>query len=270
MCDWAWRALTLLVAVAAILALPFVFSTEEVLNSQFLNAWFAGSPPSRGAAYLYFVASSAWRSTAIVLACAGGSLVAGAAIDSWHPRITRSLAGVASALRFLPAIAWLPLTMAVFGLTTLRGQSAFVALGVCPLFVFHFLQGIQHCEPEKLAVAQLSGASRLRTTLMLKVPNARGDIWHGFRLSLGLGFVLAVVYEAFSLSTPGVCRIVEITEVVRYPTSDLAAFVVLLFSCGLLLDQMAVAARDAHSAVSRWYEMSVFCPRLATKTTHEG
>jgi ABC-type nitrate/sulfonate/bicarbonate transport system permease component len=236
------RSVVLTAMMLIIVALPCVMSNEVLrLDTQVVME----NGGTRLGAHLRLTASTVARSLLAFGICWVACVVVAAILVMWKAPVAAAFEAIVSAMRFLPAVAWLPLQVATIGQLGWTAQLAFVSFGVVPLVSFHLLHGFRRCDREKLILARLVGASRWRTFVGIVAPNARHEIFHSQRVGLGMSFVLVVVYEYVFPHVGGVARIVDLLNLARYPVSDAALFTMLLLCLGLLLDQAAVLARDA-------------------------
>lgn len=228
-----FRGLFCTAAVGALILIPFAFSREVLRPEMSVVEQFEGS---RYLAYWWLIGQSLSR----LFVTAFASFLAIAAIVGviWilPRRAAETAEAILSAARYTPAIGWLPLTIAIVGISNYRSQVVFVLAGAGPLVLFHLLHGLRSCSPHLILVARLSGASRWRM-ILLRLAAAEREAFHALRLNIGIAFVLTVVYGMLFPSVVGVERLVETLEVLRYPLLDFALFAGVLLSLGILLDQ---------------------------------
>lgn len=237
----SFRIIAMVVGLAMLLMLPLAFSNEVLsLDSHLVQ----DSPGGTYATYLNLVIHTFGRVLGIVALCFTICFIIAATLSILIRPIAQAIEIAANGMRFLPAVAWLPVIIALVGVSTARAQLFFVALGVIPVVLYSLLHGFSSCPQEKLLVARLSGASRWRTFSRIVLPNSSRDVFYALRLGLGLGFVLVVVHEFIFPSVFGVARVVEILEIMRYSAMDGFLFTLVLLAMGILLDQGSIIAYD--------------------------
>jgi ABC-type nitrate/sulfonate/bicarbonate transport system permease component len=229
--------MAVVMAIFAVLILPFFFSQEVLLP--FGRA--AEYSPGERAIHAYrLIGSTVLRTLVIAGACFSFCFFLSSLLLVFSRRTAGMLEILANGMRFLPAVAWLPITITVVGMMTLLSQLVFVALGVAPVMLFYMLNGLRKCPKEKLQVGVLSGASKMATFRFIVLPSAREEIFQSFRLGLGLAFVLVLVFEFLFPSVNGISRIVEILEILRYTKMDSVLFTLLVLCVGISLDRLTL------------------------------
>lgn len=235
------RSIQLAVPTASmfvIALIPMFFSSEVLRPSYYLVQDYGGTTWNAYWTLLFFTLR---RAMTVVTASFVVCFSAACLLVLTAAPIARALQILTNGMRFVPAIAWLPLTIAIVGLSGITSQAVFVALGVCPVVLFHLLYGLNSCPSEQLWVAHLSGASRWATFRFVQLPSSVHDIQQAIRLGMGLGFVLTVVHEYLFPDVAGVARIVELLELTRYTTLDGVLITVLLMALGLFLDSVVAS-----------------------------
>jgi ABC-type nitrate/sulfonate/bicarbonate transport system permease component len=219
-------------AIVALAVIPLGFS-PEVLRPEMMVVEQHGS---RYAAYWFLIGSSMLR----VLVSGGTALsvIALAVLLLWMTprRIADWIETILNAVRYTPSISWLPLTVALVGVSNFSSQVVFVLAGAGPLVLFHMLHGLRSCSPHLITVGRLSGATPA-AILRLRIAAAEREVFHGIRLLAGTSFVLCTVYGMLFPSIIGFERLVETLEVIRYPLRDFVFFAAVLLSLGVLVDQ---------------------------------
>ena len=103
-------------------------------------------------------------------------------------------------LRPIPMTAWLPLSIAFFGLT--NSASIFlIALGAFYPVVVNTTTGVRRVNIGLIRAAQVLGASRGKVLLRVIVPAALPSIFDGLRVALGLSWMLVILAEMFAVRT---------------------------------------------------------------------
>lgn len=149
-------------------------------------------------------------------------------------------------LRPLPASAFIPVAIAIFGLSDgmILGVVAFGSLWPTLLATTH---GVINVKPRLREVAAVLGLSNTRFLIQVALPSAMPMILSGMRLSLTTALILAVVGEMLS-SKPGLGQWVLLAGR-SFKPDDLFAGIVILSVLGFLA---AIALAAIESRVLRW------------------
>ncbi|TYC59811.1 ABC transporter permease [Rhodobacterales bacterium] len=103
-------------------------------------------------------------------------------------------------LRPIPITAWLPFSIAVFGISSL-GAIFLIALGVFYPVVINTTQGARHVERNLVRAAQMMGASRFDILWRVVVPASLPAIFTGLRIGLGIGWTAVIVAEMIAVKS---------------------------------------------------------------------
>lgn len=203
--------------------------------------------PSLASSWLYTLQITL---SALVLACAGGLLMASAFV--LLPTLERAFLPVAVVLQVTPIVAIAPLLLIYVESTT-------AALLVCAWIVAFFpvlsntVQGLRAAEPvlqDLLTVCRATGWQRLR---WLRLPAALPDFLAGLRISGGLALIGAVTAEmvagAAGRETGLASRILEASF--RTETPKMFAALLLLVLTGVLIHTLLGAL--SRRLIGRWH-----------------
>jgi ABC-type nitrate/sulfonate/bicarbonate transport system permease component len=151
----------------------------------------------------------------------------------------RALELLFTAMRAIPSLAWLPLMASVqfIGVTRWRSQLFFVMAGVVPLLLAQLFHGFAECPPQKLLVAQLTGAANRRTFWRIVLPQSYRDIAIATRVGIVMAFILTVVYDFLTIS--GLSKVVDVAEITHFPLRDPVVFAAMLSANGIMLDALS-------------------------------
>jgi nitrate/nitrite transport system permease protein len=151
----------------------------------------------------------------------------------WHP-FSHMFDPVIQLLRPVSPLAWLPLGLVLFGKSQ---PAALFTIAVCAMWptVLNTALGVRSIPRDYLNVARVLQLSRVKTFTKVLLPAALPYMFTGFRLSLGIAWLVIVAVEMLT-GSPGVGGFLwqEYNSLV-YEHIILA--IVVIGSVGLLLDR---------------------------------
>lgn len=103
-------------------------------------------------------------------------------------------------LRPVPITAWLPISIAVFGISGL-GAIFLITIGAFYPIVINTTQGARDVERNWIRAALMMGASRFDVLLRVVLPAALPSIFTGLRLGLGIGWTAVIVSEMVAVKS---------------------------------------------------------------------
>lgn len=103
-------------------------------------------------------------------------------------------------LRPIPITAWLPITLAIFGIRDF-GAVFLIMLGAFYPIVINTTQGARDVEKTWIRAAQMMGASKLDVLLRVVLPAALPSIFTGLRLGLGIAWTAVIVSEMVAVKS---------------------------------------------------------------------
>lgn len=118
----------------------------------------------------------------------------------WHRLTAQSLDPMIQMLRPIPITAWLPFSIAVFGISG-AGAVFLIALGVFYPVVINTTQGARHVERNLVRAAQMMGAGPLDILLRVVIPASLPSIFTGLRIGLGTGWTAVIVAEMIAVKS---------------------------------------------------------------------
>jgi NitT/TauT family transport system permease protein len=148
--------------------------------------------------------------------------------------------------RPIPAVAWVPLSVVLFGFS--QNASIFlIAYGAFFPIVVNTVAGVLRSERSFLLVGNMLGASRLQMLRYVVVPAAMPSIFTGLRLGIGTAWILAIVGEMVAVRSGLGYSLLNAYSVFRYDIiiAAMASFGIL----GLLSDRIVVLAERR---ILRW------------------
>ena len=103
-------------------------------------------------------------------------------------------------LRPIPITAWLPFSIAVFGISSFSAIFL-IALGAFYPIVINTTQGARHVERNLVRAALMMGANRFDILRRVVVPAALPSIFTGLRIGLGIGWTAVIVSEMIAVKS---------------------------------------------------------------------
>lgn len=103
-------------------------------------------------------------------------------------------------LRPVPITAWLPFSIALFGIDN-KSALFLIALGAFYPIVVSAAQGARDTNPVLLRAASMLGASRWTTLARVVVPSALPTVFVGLRLGVGAAWTAVVIAEMVSVKS---------------------------------------------------------------------
>ena len=103
-------------------------------------------------------------------------------------------------LRPVPITAWLPISIAIFGISGM-GAIFLITIGAFYPIVINTTQGARDVERNWIRAALMMGASRFDILLRVVLPAALPSIFTGLRLGLGIGWTAVIVSEMVAVKS---------------------------------------------------------------------
>lgn len=218
-----------------------------------LTAFVGFAPAPALAAFVELIGSGdAWRAAApslsrvlqglAVAALAG--IPVGIAVGLL-PLLERAVQLPFQILRMVSPLSWMP--VAVLAFPTWNGAIVFLiaAAAVWPI-VFATAAGVKRIDPAWLAVGRTLGGHGLALVRVIVVRAVAPDILTGFRLALGVAWIVLVPAEFLGVTSGLGYAINDARDTLEY--DRLAALVLLIGLIGFALDALAAALLDR----ARW------------------
>ncbi|MEC5291168.1 ABC transporter permease [Aurantimonas sp. C2-6-R+9] len=118
----------------------------------------------------------------------------------WNRLSAQVLDPTIQLLRPVPITAWLPFSIAVFGIESF-GAIFLIALGAFYPIVINTTQGARHVERNLVRAALMMGANRFDILRCVVVPAALPSIFTGLRIGLGIGWTAVIVAEMIAVKS---------------------------------------------------------------------
>jgi NitT/TauT family transport system permease protein len=103
-------------------------------------------------------------------------------------------------LRPVPITAWLPISIAIFGIRDF-GAIFLITLGAFYPIVINATQGARAVDKNWIRAAQMMGASQTSTLWRVVLPAAMPSIFTGLRIGLGIGWTAVIVAEMVAVKS---------------------------------------------------------------------
>lgn len=245
-----WRAiasLCILVALWQILwstgvipsrGFPSVPQVLDALSTAFTE-------PFAGRSIWVHIGTSLLRwSIGVGLAVTVGIIVG--ALMGWYPLIRAMTKPVFEFYRYIPPLAWVPLTVLILG-PTLEAAAFIVFVGALPPVVINTWSGVYHVDPILADVAKTIGAGRLKTLIRVALPVASLSIISGIRTAVAAGWASLIGAELVGAQS-GLGFIIVNSEEAQRP-ADIVVGMLLIGVIGMLID---LAFRKLSAASTRW------------------
>jgi len=111
-------------------------------------------------------------------------------------RLADSIFGpIIEAMRPIPPIAWIPLSILLFRGETLAAQSFIIWIGAFFPILINTTTGVKRTEPVHIDAAKTLGASETHILRKIVIPSAGPEIFAGLRIGFGIGWMCLVAAE---------------------------------------------------------------------------
>ena len=118
----------------------------------------------------------------------------------WSPVVARLVDPTVQALRPVPITAWLPFSIAIFGISAF-GAIFLIALGAFYPIVVNSAHGARDVNRNLVRAASMMGASRIQMLLRVVLPSALPSICTGLRIGLGIAWTAVIVAEMIAVKS---------------------------------------------------------------------
>lgn len=110
-----------------------------------------------------------------------------------YKRIDSILGPVIEATRPIPPLAWIPVSIIVFGIAS--GQPFIIWIGAFFPILTNTTTGVKRTEPVHIDVAKTLGANEMQILSKIVLPSASPEIFAGLRIGFGIGWMCLVAAE---------------------------------------------------------------------------
>jgi len=118
----------------------------------------------------------------------------------WSKFISQMLDPMIQSLRPIPITAWLPFSIAVFGIRDV-GSIFLIFLGGFYAIVVNATQGARDVDRNLVRAALMMGANRTQLLLRVVMPAAMPSIFTGLRIGLGISWTAVIVSEMVAVKS---------------------------------------------------------------------
>jgi NitT/TauT family transport system permease protein len=118
----------------------------------------------------------------------------------WSKFISQMLDPMIQSLRPIPITAWLPFSIAVFGIRDI-GSIFLIFLGGFYAIVVNTTQGARDVDRNLVRAALMMGASRMQLLMRVVLPAAMPSVFTGLRIGLGISWTAVIVSEMVAVKS---------------------------------------------------------------------
>jgi len=118
----------------------------------------------------------------------------------WSKMISMLMDPMIQSLRPIPITAWLPFSIAVFGIRDV-GSIFLIFLGGCCIIKKKTTQGARDVDRNLVRAALMMGASRAQLLYRVVLPAAMPSIFTGLRIGLGISWTAVIVSEMVAVKS---------------------------------------------------------------------
>ena len=118
----------------------------------------------------------------------------------WSRLVAAAVDPTIQILRPIPITAWLPISLAVFGIRDF-GAIFLILIGAFYPIVINSMQGARGVERNWIRAAMMMGASRTAILRRVVLPAALPSIFTGLRIGLGIGWTAVIVSEMVAVKS---------------------------------------------------------------------
>ncbi len=136
------------------------------------------------------------------------------------------LGPVVEAMRPIPPIAWIPLSILMFRTNIVSAQVFIIWIGAFFPILLNTTAGVKRTEPVHLDVAHSFGASEAQILSKVVLPSAAPEIFAGLRIGFGIGWMCLVAAEMIGGGL-GLGYLVIITEQLGRTGETISAMLVI-------------------------------------------
>ncbi|MEO7939857.1 MAG: ABC transporter permease [Burkholderiaceae bacterium] len=118
----------------------------------------------------------------------------------WSRLVAQLVDPLVQSMRPIPITAWLPFSIALFGITDM-GSIFLIFLGGFYAIVVNATQGARDVERNLVRAATMMGATRMQLLRRVVLPSAMPSIFTGMRIGLGISWTAVIVSEMVAVKS---------------------------------------------------------------------
>ena len=118
----------------------------------------------------------------------------------WSKTFARLFDPLTQSIRPIPITAWLPFSIALFGIGEF-GSLFLIMLGAFYPIVVNSTQGARDINQNLIRVARMTGATSRQMLFRVILPNAMPSIFTGMRIGLGVAWTAVIVAEMIAVKS---------------------------------------------------------------------
>lgn len=158
-----------------------------------------------------------------------------------HTATEYAVAPVVQFLRMISPLSWAPIAVALFGIGHEPVIFLVAAASVWPI-VLNTAAGVRAIDTGLMLVARSFGATRREQLTSVVLPAIRGPVQSGFRIGLGIAWVVLVPAEMLGVRSGLGYQILNARDQLAY--DEVMAVIVVIGLIGFVLDTLARALLD--------------------------
>lgn len=180
------------------------------------------------------------HATASIVRVITGSVIAfGIAIPlgvimGWFKRLEVFFEVIIELLRPIPPIAWIPISIILFGKT---GQIFIVFVGAFFPALINTVHGVTHINKSMIELAKTFGAKQKQIITKIVIPASLPSILTGIRIGLGVAWMSIVAAEMMSLSARGLGYFILVMHEVGH-TAEMISAMIMIGLIGYLMNKL--------------------------------
>jgi ABC-type nitrate/sulfonate/bicarbonate transport system permease component len=143
---------------------------------------------------LWIHAANTFRLAVFGFAIGAGLAIVLALPIGWYPPLRRAAEPMVALFRGIPALAWIPIAILVFGISD-ASKIFIIVYGTFWIMLTHSLDGIGRVDPALVRVAQTFGASTRQILVTIVLPASLPAVFTGLRVGYALAFGVVLSAE---------------------------------------------------------------------------
>ena len=170
-------------------------------------------------------------------------------LAGWYRHFEALTVPIVHALQLIPGLAWLPVALLVFGISTGATVFMIAVTAFCPI-ALNVLAGMKRVDATYIRAARMMGARGSTLLLRVLIPGTLPHALTGLRVGLGNGWRVLVAAEMIVGAGTGLgYSIIQARWTLDYTSAF--ACIVIICVIGLMVEQLVFGPIEART-VERW------------------
>jgi ABC-type nitrate/sulfonate/bicarbonate transport system permease component len=170
-------------------------------------------------------------------------------LAGWYRHFEALTAPIVHVLQLIPGLAWLPVALLVFGISTGATVFMIAVTAFCPI-ALNVLAGVKRVDATYIRAARMMGARGSTLLLRVLMPGSLPHMLSGLRLGLGNGWRVLVAAEMIVGAGTGLgYSIIQARWTLDYNSAF--GCIVIICVIGLVVEQFVFAPLETRT-VERW------------------